>query len=264
MLTAAGIFESRRDAELATEQLRAVGFDPGKIMLLTPGSSDAQLESVPTTEGEQPGMGKAIGAVAGGAVGLAAGATVAGFLLPGVGPIIAIGLGAAAFGAGGAVAGAATGGAIENMLTVGLPKDEIFLYEDALRKKRTVLIAVCEDETKIEQAREVMKNSGAQSIDLAREQWWTGLRSAEEAEYDVEGEDFKQKEEIYRRGFEAALEPELRGRPFDEVGDRVRARYPQICDEKSFRRGFERGQMYLLHLEDGQNGRTESAGAGPR
>jgi len=56
-------------------------------------------------------------------------------LIPGVGPITAIGLLAGAFaGAAGAGIGAAAGEKRKTPWTDGLPEDEMFVYEDALRK----------------------------------------------------------------------------------------------------------------------------------
>ena len=102
-------------------------------------------------------------------------------LIPGVGPITGLGLlGAAVLGAAGATVGAAAGGKIEEATYEGLPEDEIFLYEDALRKGRSVVIALADNATSASVVREVLKQAGAKTIDAAREQWWTGLRSSEE------------------------------------------------------------------------------------
>ena len=107
MKTHVGIFNSQIEALVAYKRLRAAGIEEKELVLLTPHLSERGLEQVPTEDGEQPGMGKAIGGVVGSAVGLSAGATLASLLLPAVGPIVAIGLGAAPLGIGGAVAGAA-------------------------------------------------------------------------------------------------------------------------------------------------------------
>jgi hypothetical protein len=245
MLTVAGIFTSRAEAEVAREQLRHAGFSEEHLILLAPGASEKEVEAVPTQDAEQPGMGKAIGSVVGGAVGLGTGAAVSNLLLPGVGPVIAIGLGAGALGIGGAVAGGAGGGALETLLTRGLPKDEIFLYEDALRQQRTVLIAAAEDQERRDQARSIMEQSRAETLDAARERWWIGLRDAGETQYDVPAEGNANEEQIYRCGFEAALEPGLRGVSFAEAESSLRERYPNVYKEQSFRRGYERGQGYF-------------------
>ncbi len=69
------------------------------------------------------------------AAGLEFGAAAATVLIPGVGPVLAVGLAAAAIlGIGGAVGGAAAGAALEKDSTTGLPADELFVYKDALRQ----------------------------------------------------------------------------------------------------------------------------------
>ena len=96
MSTVAGIFNSSADAESAVEALHMAGIDDDRVSLLTPGTSESQLDDVPTTETEQPGMGKAVGGVVGGALGVAGGgalsAAAASLLIPGVGPVLAAGL----------------------------------------------------------------------------------------------------------------------------------------------------------------------------
>src|SRR5258708_27217871 len=106
---AVGIFADRRSTQAAWEKLRA-DFKDENLVMLTPEQSPDQVETIATEDAEQPGMGKAIGSIAGGAVGLAGGAIVGSLLLPGVGPILAIGLGAGVLGLGGAVAGGAARG----------------------------------------------------------------------------------------------------------------------------------------------------------
>src|SRR5262250_2830468 len=125
MKTLVGIFGSQADAAAAYRDLRSLNLRGENLIVLTPEASLQQLEGVPAEEGEQPGMGKVIGGVIGGAFGLAAGAALANLVLPGIGPVIALGLSAGPLGLGGVAAGAAGGGALENLLTRGLPKDEI-------------------------------------------------------------------------------------------------------------------------------------------
>jgi hypothetical protein len=141
MKTVVGIFTSTRDAERAVVHLRGIGLPPGNIKLLLPG--EATLENFATDETEQPGVARAIGAVVGGATGAVAGLSIAAtLLLPGVGVVTAVGLAAAAtLAAAGAVGGAAAGDALEGALEQGLPIDEVYLYEDALRQGRVVLVA---------------------------------------------------------------------------------------------------------------------------
>lgn len=106
MPTVAGVFRSRERAKHAAVDLRETGLR--NVNLVIPGAISSQVEGVSTMETEQPGMGKAVGGVVGGAVGMAAGmelgTAAATILIPGVGPVLAIGLAAAAIlGVGGVV-----------------------------------------------------------------------------------------------------------------------------------------------------------------
>jgi hypothetical protein len=256
MSTVAGIFNSRTDAERAAANLQSAGFSADNISLLSPGMTDAEVDTaVPTTETEQPGMGKAMGGAVGGALGAAGGATIgaaaASLFIPGVGPILAAGIiGAALLGAGGATIGATTGGAVEDEIAPELPHDELFVYEDALRQGKSVVIGVTDDETQTEAGRTVLAQSGAESLDAARESWWVGTRDAEAEEYTGQGKDFSTDEPVYRRGFEAALHPHARGKSFDESADALSKRYSDDYSHEAFRRGYERGQSYNQSLRE--------------
>jgi hypothetical protein len=258
MKTVAGIFQTRADAERAIESLRSRGVADDRLNLLTQGSSAEEIaDEVPTTETEQPGMGKALGTWAGTALGVAGGAhigaVVATSLIPGVGPVLAVGMiGAALLGTGGALAGRAVGGALEDNIAPELPHDELYVYEDALRQGRTVVICAAEDDGQAATVRSAFDEAGAESIDAARETWWLGLRDAEEAEYAGQGGDFERDEPDYRRGFEAALHPRSRGRKYDEEIGRLRECYGDTCAHDSFRRGYERGQAYQQGLGGGE------------
>jgi hypothetical protein len=241
----AGIFATPDDATRVTERLRGIGVREDAITVLAPGGAARDLNRVPTAEGEQPGMGAALGAVAGAATGASAGvpigAAVATFIVPGIGPIIAAGvLGAAILGAG----GAAIGHALEDNMRTGLPKDELFVYEEALRRGRTVVIVQARDENEADVIRTAMDAAGAESIDKAREEWWIGLRDEEAQAYRQRGGDFEADELTYRRGFEAAMLPFVRGRGLDQSLAELRPMYPEICQADAFRCGFERGRVY--------------------
>ena len=246
MKSVAGIFTTRDAAERGLAALDSIGFPRDRVSFLTPGASRSEVRSVPTEDAEQPGTGAAIGAVVGGAVGAAGGfpigAALVSLAVPGVGPVIASGIvGAALLGVGGAVAGAT----LEASVSQGLPKDELFVYEDALRQGRSVVIAIAADEDSADVARAALARAGAESIDAARERWWIGLRPVEAARYETDGRDFARDEAVFRRGFEAALHRDLRGRPFDEALDQLRGRYPDVLGGPAFREGYERGQAHL-------------------
>ena len=253
MKTVVGILRSRSDAELMAERLRTIGIKNENINLLSPETSPDELAKIPTTETEQPGVGPVLGGVVGVALGAAGGmglgAAVATLLVPGVGPVLALGLaGAALLAAGGAAGGAVVGAALEDAMGRGLPVDELFVYEDALRQGRTVVIAFADDDAQAGQARTIMREFGAETVDAAREAWWVGLRDDEKAHYSVENRNFEEQEGFYRHGFEGALHPAVRGRSYTGAVNHLTAVYPKEYNEDSFRRGYERGRNHYLEL----------------
>jgi hypothetical protein len=94
----------------------------------------------------------------------------------------------------------------------------------------------------------VFAKRSAETIDAARKEWWLGLRSAEKEAYHPD-EDFDRDEPVFHVGFEAGCAPDLRGLTFEEAEDALRARFPNLYDEKAFRTGFERGQVYVRKFE---------------
>jgi hypothetical protein len=264
MQTVAGVFISRADAERAVQKLRSMGLGDDKINLLTPGSMEkeiAEANSVKTDDTEQPGMGAALGGVVGGAAGIAGGyelGALAGALIPGVGPVVALGIwGATLLGLAGAGAGAVAGAALEDATTTGLPEDELFVYEDALRRGRSVVVALCEDDATAESVRELIKAGGAETVDAARDKWWVGLRSAEKEHYVKLGMNFDREEKIYRQGFEAALHAKNRCKEYDQIASEMANRieelqhhHPGANAEEAYRRGYERGREYYQNFCD--------------
>ena len=134
-----GIFESRTTAEKAVQGLLATPISPQSIIFLSGEAGKAQVDSLPTTDTERDGMGEAVGGLVGGAVGagagLSLGSAIASLFVPGGGMIFAIGLGAAALlGIGGAAAGATAGEASEHAADAGVPKDDIVVYRELLKR----------------------------------------------------------------------------------------------------------------------------------
>ena len=260
MKAVSGVFRSRSDAERAIGEMRSAGLPESRITLLTPERTEKGLQSVPAVAAEQPGMGKAIGALLGGSAGLSGAALVIA-AIPGVGPITAIGLlGSAVLAAAGASIGAVAGGQFENSMTDGLPEDELFVYEDALRKGRSVVIALTDDEAEAALVRELLKAEGAEAVDAAREQWWIGLRDAEREHYSTLGKSFGDDEKFYRLGFEAALHARTRCKEYDQVMNEMSAKiedlerqYPGVNVAEPFTRGYERGRDYYQELCSKQN-----------
>lgn len=248
MIAVVGVFKSRSAAERGVDELLPLEIPKDRINILTPEATDKELAAVPTVAGEQPGMGKAMGAVVGGAMGIAGGAglapAIASLLIPGVGPVLGIGiLASSLLGAFGALSGAAVGGALETEVFKGLPEDELFVYEDALRKGRTVTVVMAEDD-ETDAVRGVFESAGAETVDRAREMWWLGLRDVEKEKY-TDGTDFDRDEPGFRSGFEAALQLRNRNRSSEQCYQELSERDSRVNDSAAFRRGYERGLQYL-------------------
>ncbi len=250
-----GIFSTREEAQRARAALKAGGLSPDRIELLIPGHPE-ELEAVPTEEAEQPGVGQAVAGVVGGAAGASAGfglgAVTASLLVPGVGPVIAIGLAAAAlFGAAGAAGGVAAGKALEDSTRSGIPRDELYLYEDALEHGKSVLFARPESEDQADGIRRQLDAAGAESLDAARHAWWIGVRDAEKAHYEGEAEDFDSVEDFYRQGFLAGLRPDLAGNSLDQATPALERQLGDVCRHAAFRAGYARGAERALRRRAG-------------
>ena len=173
MEVVSGVFQSRADAERAVNELRGLGVAAEKIGLMTPDSRPDGVErGVPVTDTEEPGMGRAMGAAVGGAMGAAGGATlglaVATLAIPGVGPVLAFGMiGAALLGTFGAAAGSAVGDSVEEELGEGIPHEDVYVYQDALRHGRSIVVAYVIDD-QADRAREIVKSAGAEDMDELR------------------------------------------------------------------------------------------------
>lgn len=247
MQAVTGVFRSQEDAERAVNELRKLGLAENRIGIVRPGNAPERLEAgVPVTDSEDSGMGKAMGAAVGGAMGAAGGATaglaVASLAVPGIGPLIAFGMvGAALLGIVGAAAGSAVGDQVEEQLGEGIPHEDIYLFEDALRHGHAIVIAYAEEGEQSDRAAEVLHGAGAEDLDELRENWWQELREGERAHY---GSGFDNDEESYRRGYLAALHPKRRGKRYTDVETDLISAYTGSVLDRPFQAGYERGQGY--------------------
>jgi hypothetical protein len=101
---------------------------------------------------------------------------------------------------------------------------------------------MAEDDAEARKVRELMARLGAESVDAAREEWWVGLRDAEEAEYTRQGGDFRKDEAFYRQGFDAAFRLPREAPPFEGTRAILRDRYGSASEEPAFRAGYDRGR----------------------
>ncbi len=245
-----GIFRDRATAERVVDQLRAAGFSKDRIALLTTGTSERRAEkTIPITDSERPGVGTAMGAAVGGAIGAASGASLgaaaASLLVPGVGPVMVIGLlGAAVLGGAGVVTGAVAGETLEAALGEGLPHEDLYVYEEALRRGHSVVLAYADDSDFGGRAKEIMQRNDGLNFDAVRESWWEKLRDDERNQYQTTGRDFDRDEVSYRRGFQAALHAKRRGKSYAQAEAELRNAYDDSHLDTAFRLGYERGLHY--------------------
>ncbi|HYW74271.1 MAG TPA: hypothetical protein VE961_24825 [Pyrinomonadaceae bacterium] len=259
-----GIFNSFADAKRASAILRSLGIPDNRVAVLAPNTRESEIEAgIPTTDTEQPGVGAALGGMVGAALGVAggleAGAVAASLLVPGVGPVLALGiLGAAILGVAGGATGAMAGQALEEGLAPGIPRDELFVYEDALRRGRSIVVAFVDDADMAAKARTELSRAGAESIDAARDEWWVGLRDAEREHYTQQGGSFDTDEAKYRLGFEAAMRPDCRGKSCADMQKKLNQRYGAEADAQPFREGYNRGQHYLICVVESHRDRNQN------
>ena len=256
MQAVTGVFKSPDQAESAVNELKSLGISDKMIGIVRPGSTPERLEAgVPVSDTEEPGMGRAMGAAVGGAMGAAGGATaglaVASLVIPGIGPLLAFGMvGAALLGTVGAAAGSAVGDTVEEELGEGIPHEDVYLYEDSLRRGHTVLIAYADEGDQADEAADVMEKAGSEDLDELRENWWEERRSDERTRYPG---NFDEDEESYRRGYTAALHPKRQGRAYADVEDELRTQYANTVLDRPFQSGYERGLGYRSRGVDPAN-----------
>src|SRR5688572_20884885 len=100
MISTVGVFAEAETARKVNDLLAAAGISEDHRILLLPGATEEELAHVPVTGAEAPVMGKVIGGLVGGSLGVGAAAGIA--AIPGVGPVTVIGmLGLALLGIGG-------------------------------------------------------------------------------------------------------------------------------------------------------------------
>lgn len=225
MATVTAIFPSSSAANSAIESLKAQGFTDEQINLLTRGESSFPVH------GKQAGT----------AIGAFAGLSAATFL-PGLGPVI--GLGMLASGLIGAWLGAVAGSAVERH-THGVPNEDLYFFEEAVREGGAVVVLQSDDPTQQTQARNLLERAGGRPVHGTRRDWWLGLRDRERQYLRTRGQDLDAVENEYRSGFEAALHPTTRGRDYEQVVAYVETCYPGPCRSEAFRIGYDRGRDYF-------------------
>lgn len=155
-----GIFQNRRAADLAVEQLYAAGFSEREISVLM--SDETRGREFGVHESSKAPEGAAVGAAAGGTLGaIAAGLIAIGVVaVPGLG-LVAVGpLLAALAGAG---AGGAAGGLIGGLVGAGVPEHEAELLANEVAEGG-ILLGVYAHDDNAKQAESILKSAGAKSV----------------------------------------------------------------------------------------------------
>lgn len=176
--TIIGSFDSFSDAHQVASELRAAGFLESDISIVgnnadgsytnDPRVSEATTDRVAPDRDETSATAKGAvaGAVVGGGAGLAA--SLAGLAIPGIGPIIAAGPIVATLA--GAGTGAVAGGLIGGLVDLGVPERDAEYYAEAVRRGGA-LVTVRADESRAEEAADVMRDRGAIDIERRVERW---------------------------------------------------------------------------------------------
>jgi anti-sigma B factor antagonist len=146
METAIGVFASRDHAEEAAKELLGHGLPEESIVFLTRSEADAK------TVAKQ--LGTYVGGFAGGAAGMSAGVIAASLLVPGVGPVFALGFGAAALlGLTGAGAGRAIGSQIpRDGSDIPQPtpdekcSEDVSFFREVLKEGRSLIVVRTESQ----------------------------------------------------------------------------------------------------------------------
>lgn len=159
-----GVFSTRREAELALEELRDSGFSMDKVSVIAQdGDRENDIANVEVEDRDRVGNkadeGAATGAVTGGVLGGVTGLLVGlgALAIPGIGPIMLAGVEATALAtalAGGAI-GAAAGGLVGGLVGLGIPEERAKVYNDRVTQG-DYLVIVDGTEAEITRAHQIL------------------------------------------------------------------------------------------------------------
>ncbi|MCX6596244.1 MAG: DUF3341 domain-containing protein [Acidobacteria bacterium] len=157
-----GIFHTVSQAERSVDDLRSAGFSNDDISVLLPDHQSTKefAHEKNTKAPEGAAAGGATGGVIGGTLGLLVG--IGALAIPGLGPLIAAGPIVAAMA--GVGAGGAVGGLVGALVGLGIPEYEAKRYEGHIKAGGILLSVHCHSDARIDRAKEVLKQTGAQDI----------------------------------------------------------------------------------------------------
>ncbi|MDO3412285.1 general stress protein [Saccharibacillus sp. CPCC 101409] len=154
----AGTFEREEQAVQAIHELKNAGYTGDEISVIAKDTKES--EELRSETGTKAPEGMAGGAIAGGALGGAAGviASLGALAIPGIGPLLAAGPIAA--GLAGATLGAGVGGLAGGLIGLGIPEKEAKYYNDRVHAGE-VLVLVDEQEAMRSKIYEIYLRNGA-------------------------------------------------------------------------------------------------------
>jgi hypothetical protein len=162
------LYDNFSDAHAAMDELLESGFASNEITVVT---SEKHKPEGDNTKGQVKVLGAAgAGAAIGGAAALLAGLTA--IVLPGVGPVLAVG---PLLGLGGAAFGFAIGGIIGALGELGVPKEEAEFYAEGVRRGSTMIV-VKRDKDSADRARalEILERHNPVNMDQRLTEWREG------------------------------------------------------------------------------------------
>ena len=167
---AVGVFQRREDVESALRALKDDGFNMDNVSLLAKDLDGVEgAEEVTEKHGneapEGAGIGATTGTVLGGIGGFLIGAGV--LAIPGVGPVLAAGVGISEIAAtlAGAGIGAAAGGIIGALVGLGIPEEKAKVYEDRI-KAGEYLLMVTGTEDHVQSAATILRDRHIQEFEI--------------------------------------------------------------------------------------------------
>jgi hypothetical protein len=181
MQNVAGLFRTWAEAERALGALQATGVSRDDISLMARQGVVPEYADVDMQVAEGAAVGASSGAVAGGLGGLLVGLGLV--TIPGIGPVLAAGTLATALAttAAGAGLGAAAGGVLGGLAGLGVPREDVELYAEGVKRGGVLLSANVNDE-RVGEARNILSANGAIDIRQSASQWrqtgWTGYQDS--------------------------------------------------------------------------------------
>src|SRR5512135_2742886 len=161
--TVVGVFEDRRQADTAINELRQAGFREDQIGVATRRAEGETLEATTAEEGSRAGTGAITGALAGAGLGGLVGLGVIAGVIPVIGPVIAGGTLAAILA--NAAGGAAIGGLVGALAGSGIPEEEARYYQGEFEAGRTIVTVKADG--RYDEAVTILRRHGAYDMQTA-------------------------------------------------------------------------------------------------